>query len=48
MTIWHEQIIDMFAVLTGCDRALAEVARRALANGERPPQVEAWFRSEAG
>ncbi|GAA3126142.1 hypothetical protein GCM10020254_86940 [Streptomyces goshikiensis] len=48
MTIWHEQIIDMFAVLTGCDRALAEVARRALANGERLPQVEAWFKGEAG
>ncbi|MFB9584743.1 DNA polymerase III subunit alpha [Streptomyces goshikiensis] len=48
VTIWHEQIIDMFAVLTGCDRALAEVARRALANGERLPQVEAWFKGEAG
>ncbi|MFF4429774.1 DNA polymerase III subunit alpha [Streptomyces sp. NPDC001513] len=48
VTIWHEQIIDMFSVLTGCDRALAEVARRALADKERLPQVEAWFRREAG
>ncbi|MFD3542448.1 DNA polymerase III subunit alpha [Streptomyces sp. NPDC058662] len=48
VTIWHEQIIDMFAVLTGCDRALAEVARRALADKERLPRVEAWFLREAG
>lgn len=48
VTIWHEQIIGMFAVLTGCDRAMAEVARRALSNKARLPAVEAWFRREAG
>ncbi|MGW6940320.1 DNA polymerase III subunit alpha [Streptomyces xanthophaeus] len=48
VTIWHEQIIDMVSVLTGCDRALAEVARRALADKERLPQVEQWFKREAG
>lgn len=48
VTIWHEQIIDMFAVLTGCDRPLAEIARRALADTDRLPAVEAWFRREAG
>ncbi|MFF0549663.1 DNA polymerase III subunit alpha [Streptomyces sp. NPDC004311] len=48
VTIWHEQIIDMFAVLTGCDRALAEIARRALADPQRLPAVEGWFRREAG
>ncbi|KOU65121.1 DNA polymerase III subunit alpha [Streptomyces sp. IGB124] len=48
VTIWHEQIIDMFAVLTGCDRALAEIARRALADKDRLPAVEGWFRREAG
>ncbi|MFK0202121.1 DNA polymerase III subunit alpha [Streptomyces lavendulae] len=47
VTIWHEQIIDMFSVLTGCDRALAEIARRALADKERLPQVEGWFKREA-
>ncbi|MGW7315750.1 DNA polymerase III subunit alpha [Streptomyces sp. NPDC054865] len=47
VTIWHEQIIDMFSVLTGCDRALAEVARRALADKERLPLVEDWFKREA-
>ncbi|MFD8692713.1 DNA polymerase III subunit alpha [Streptomyces sp. NPDC059651] len=48
VTIWHEQIIDILAVMTGCDRALAEVARRALANEERLPKLEAWFRQKAG
>lgn len=48
VTIWHEQIIDIFAVMTGCDRALGEIARRALAGPERLPRVEAWFRREAG
>ncbi|MFB6864271.1 DNA polymerase III subunit alpha [Streptomyces virginiae] len=48
VTIWHEQIIDMFSVLTGCDRALAEIARRALADKERLALVEGWFKREAG
>ncbi|WP_371797167.1 DNA polymerase III subunit alpha [Streptomyces sp. NBC_01718] len=48
VTIWHEQIIDILAVMTGCDRALAEVARRALADEKRLPKLEAWFREKAG
>ncbi|MER7699218.1 DNA polymerase III subunit alpha [Streptomyces sp. NPDC096095] len=48
VTIWHEQIIDIIAVMTGCDRALAEVARRALSDGQRLPKIEAWFRQRAG
>ncbi|MBT2450700.1 DNA polymerase III subunit alpha [Streptomyces sp. ISL-43] len=48
VTIWHEQIIDIFAVMTGCDRALGEIARRALAGPDRLPRVEAWFRRQAG
>ncbi|WLQ53810.1 DNA polymerase III subunit alpha (plasmid) [Streptomyces poriferorum] len=48
VTIWHEQIIDILAVMTGCDRALAEVARRALADEQRLPNLEAWFREKAG
>ncbi|MCL2552289.1 MAG: DNA polymerase III subunit alpha [Actinomycetia bacterium] len=43
VTIWHEQIIATFAVMTGCDRAAGEVARRALADAERMPRIEAWF-----
>lgn len=48
VTIWHEQIIDILAVMTGCDRALAEVARRALSDEQRLARVEAWFRQLAG
>ncbi|MFE5484124.1 DNA polymerase III subunit alpha [Streptomyces sp. NPDC056527] len=48
VTIWHEQIIDILAVMTGCDRALAEVARRALGDEKRLPKLEAWFRTKAG
>ncbi|HET6359305.1 DNA polymerase III subunit alpha [Streptomyces sp.] len=47
VVIWHEQIIDILATLTGCDRALAEIARRALGDAERMPQVRAWFLTEA-
>ncbi|MFD7555800.1 DNA polymerase III subunit alpha [Streptomyces sp. NPDC059835] len=48
VVIWHEQIIEILSKLTGCDRAMAEVARRALADEERLPNLEAWFRREAG
>ncbi|MFF3958477.1 DNA polymerase III subunit alpha [Streptomyces sp. NPDC001890] len=48
VTIWHEQIIDILAVMTGCDRALAEVARRTLGDADRIPKLEAWFRDKAG
>ncbi|MEY9967622.1 error-prone DNA polymerase [Streptacidiphilus sp. MAP12-16] len=47
VTIWHEQIIGIIATMTGCDRALAEEARRALASSERQPKVKAWFHREA-
>ncbi|MEV6013816.1 DNA polymerase III subunit alpha [Streptomyces sp. NPDC051976] len=47
VTIWHEQIIETLSVLTGCDRALAEMARRALADKERLPRLRDWFHREA-
>jgi error-prone DNA polymerase len=34
--------------MTGCDRAAGDVARRALADHDRLPKVEAWFRRTAG
>ncbi|NEA67658.1 DNA polymerase III subunit alpha [Streptomyces sp. SID12488] len=43
VTIWHEQIIETFAVMTGCDRALAEIARRALGDKGRLPRIKEWF-----
>ncbi|MGW3653775.1 DNA polymerase III subunit alpha, partial [Streptomyces sp. NPDC000878] len=47
VVIWHEQIIAILARMTGCDRAAADVARRALADPDRLAKVEAWFRRTA-
>ncbi|MEU2763007.1 DNA polymerase III subunit alpha [Streptomyces sp. NPDC007094] len=47
VVIWHEQIIAILARMTGCDRAAGDVARRALANPDRLPAVETWFRRSA-
>ncbi|MGW8885532.1 DNA polymerase III subunit alpha [Streptomyces sp. NPDC055749] len=43
VTIWHEQIIETLSVMTGCDRALAEIARRALGDKNRLPGIKDWF-----
>lgn len=43
VTIWHEQIIETLHVMTGCDRAMGEVARRALADKGRLPNIKVWF-----
>lgn len=47
VTIWHEQIIETLAVMTGCDRALAEIARRALGDKNRLPRIKVWFHRQA-
>ncbi|WP_406141527.1 DNA polymerase III subunit alpha [Streptomyces anulatus] len=47
VVIWHEQIIAILSRMTGCDRAAGDVARRALANRDRLPAVETWFRQAA-
>jgi len=48
VVIWHEQIIAILSKMTGCDRAAGDVARRALADPDRLPRVEAWFRRTSG
>ncbi|CDR10122.1 hypothetical protein [Streptomyces iranensis] len=45
VVIWHEQIMAILPVMTGCDRAAADIARRALADPDRLDKVEAWLRS---
>ncbi|AUH43811.1 DNA polymerase III subunit alpha [Streptomyces sp. CMB-StM0423] len=47
VTIWHEQIIETFRVMTGCDRALGEIARRALGDEKRLPGIRDWFHRRA-
>ncbi|WP_127360276.1 DNA polymerase III subunit alpha [Actinacidiphila soli] len=43
VTIWHEQIIETLHVMTGCDLAEAEIARRALGDKERLPDIKVRF-----
>ncbi|MFD6329245.1 DNA polymerase III subunit alpha [Streptomyces niveus] len=47
VTIWHEQIIDTIATLTGCERSLGEIARRALGDEQRLPALRDWFHERA-
>ncbi|HCA85334.1 MAG TPA: DNA polymerase III subunit alpha, partial [Streptomyces sp.] len=47
VVVFHEQIIEIVAVMTGCDRGLADEARRALSDPERQGRVRAWFTREA-
>ncbi|MFE6778745.1 DNA polymerase III subunit alpha [Streptomyces sp. NPDC057702] len=48
VVVFHEQVIEIMRIMTGCDRALADEARRALSNDERRGRVRAWFAREAG
>ncbi|MGW0997524.1 DNA polymerase III subunit alpha [Streptomyces sp. NPDC002523] len=43
VTIWHEQIIETLSVMTGCDRAFAEITRRALGDKSALPMIKDWF-----
>jgi error-prone DNA polymerase len=47
VVVFHEQIIEILSVMTGCGRAMADEARRALSDGERQGRVRAWFAQEA-
>ncbi|MFP3991127.1 DNA polymerase III subunit alpha [Streptomyces sp. E11-3] len=47
VVVFHEQIIEILSIMTGCDRARADEARRALADAGRQPRVRAWFLERA-
>ncbi|MFD4526406.1 DNA polymerase III subunit alpha [Streptomyces sp. NPDC058470] len=47
VTIWHEQIIETLHVMTGCDRAFAEITRRALGDKDQLPRIKDWFHQKA-
>ncbi|MEV6546192.1 DNA polymerase III subunit alpha [Streptomyces sp. NPDC051665] len=47
VTIWHEQIIETLRVMTGCERAFAEITRRALGDKEQLPRIKDWFHQKA-
>ncbi|MFR9754184.1 DNA polymerase III subunit alpha [Streptomyces sp. TR06-5] len=48
VVVFHEQLIRVLSRLTGCDRAMADEARRALSDPERRERVRTWFEEEAG
>ncbi|MHB2022253.1 MAG: DNA polymerase III subunit alpha [Mycobacteriales bacterium] len=47
VVVFHEQVIRMISVLTGCDLAQADEARRGLGDPDGLPEVRAWFRAAA-
>ncbi|MCP1414278.1 DNA polymerase III subunit alpha [Paenarthrobacter sp. A20] len=47
VTVFHEQILKTFQVMTGCGLARADEFRRALGDEIHEPGVEAFFRREA-
>jgi error-prone DNA polymerase len=47
VVVFHEQIIHIIHVMTGCDRALADHVRRALSDPALQGKAEQWFREGA-
>ncbi|MGP4003779.1 helix-hairpin-helix domain-containing protein, partial [Streptomyces sp. 8N706] len=47
VVVFHEQIIEILRIMTGCGRGRADEARRALSDSERQGRVQAWFAREA-
>ncbi|QSZ49067.1 DNA polymerase III subunit alpha [Arthrobacter sp. D5-1] len=47
VTVFHEQILKTFDVMTGCGLARADEFRRALGDEVHEPGVESYFRREA-
>ncbi|MET8677472.1 DNA polymerase III subunit alpha [Streptomyces sp. NPDC004647] len=47
VVVFHEQIIEILSIMTGCGPGRADEARRALSDSERQGRVRAWFAREA-
>lgn len=45
--VFHEQVIAILVTMTGCDRGMADEARRALSAPERRGRMRAWFAAAA-
>ncbi|MFC1430282.1 DNA polymerase III subunit alpha [Streptacidiphilus sp. N1-3] len=48
VVVFNEQVVQMFSIMTKWGLGWGDAARRAMGDKERLPQVEAWFRREAG
>ncbi|MGA5132395.1 DNA polymerase III subunit alpha [Streptomyces olivoreticuli] len=47
VVVFHEQIIEILRIMTGCDRHFADETRRALSDPEAAGRVRAWFAERA-
>ncbi|WP_424893137.1 DNA polymerase III subunit alpha [Streptomyces sp. XH2] len=47
VVVFHEQIIEILRIMTGCDRNFADETRRALSDPQLVGRVRAWFGREA-
>ncbi|NXY97648.1 DNA polymerase III subunit alpha [Streptomyces sp. BR123] len=47
VVVFHEQIIEIVDVLTGCGRDEADRVRRGLSDPESQPRIKAWFAARA-
>jgi error-prone DNA polymerase len=47
VVVFHEQVIEIIATFTGCTRAEADEARRALGDEEGKEEVRQWFPAQA-
>ncbi|MGP2437431.1 DNA polymerase III subunit alpha [Streptomyces sp. JW3] len=47
VVVFHEQVIDIIAVLTGCGRGEADRVRRGLSDPESQGRIRVWFAQHA-
>ncbi|KGH43966.1 DNA polymerase III subunit alpha, partial [Modestobacter caceresii] len=47
VVVFHEQVLQIVSVMTGCDLAEADEVRRALGEKDAHPEVKAWFAPRA-
>jgi error-prone DNA polymerase len=45
--VYHEQVMGVFAALTGCDLAYADLLRRQLADDRKHPAIRGWLLARA-
>jgi error-prone DNA polymerase len=47
VVVFHEQIIDIVAIMTGCGRGEADRVRRGLSDAESQGRIKVWFAQHA-
>ena len=47
VVVFHEQVISVLSILTGCSLAEADEVRRAMGNWDKQTELRAWFFTEA-